>query len=121
MTDMNILVAGLSLKHKQLVGDSSEGLNNRSIYINREDTCKKLFEKTTAQGFVLMKAPPRSGKTGLLQLLGTAVQQQLGDDSGISEVIFLSAAGIPDDCSWEDWFESQSGRKWSQVIRTSGD
>ena len=36
------------------------------------------------------------------------------------EVLYLSVAGIPDGDTWEDWFEAQCSRKWTQVIRTSG-
>ena len=57
------------------MGDPSEGINSRRIHIDRRDTCVKLFRKVAERGFVLLKAPPRSGKTALLQLMGRMVNQ----------------------------------------------
>jgi len=57
------------------MGDPSEGINSRQIHIRRTETCMKLFSKAELRGFVLMKAPPRSGKTSMLQLMERMVKQ----------------------------------------------
>ncbi|KAG5183880.1 hypothetical protein JKP88DRAFT_315836 [Tribonema minus] len=50
-------------------GVPSEGISARRIITKREKTCNDLLELVMHQGYVLIKGPPQSGKTSLLQLL----------------------------------------------------
>eukprot|EP00195_Chlamydomonas_chlamydogama_P006519 CAMPEP_0202902720 /NCGR_PEP_ID=MMETSP1392-20130828/17017_1 /ASSEMBLY_ACC=CAM_ASM_000868 /TAXON_ID=225041 /ORGANISM="Chlamydomonas chlamydogama, Strain SAG 11-48b" /LENGTH=157 /DNA_ID=CAMNT_0049589527 /DNA_START=211 /DNA_END=684 /DNA_ORIENTATION=- len=60
-----------------LVGDVDEGINTRPTHISRASTIDKLLCKVSERGFVLLKGPPRSGKTSLLQLTARMVPQQV--------------------------------------------
>ena len=50
-------------------GSSREGLAGRGYTTRRTATCEKLYELVGERGYLLIKAPPQSGKTSILQLV----------------------------------------------------
>lgn len=50
-------------------GSGREGLGGRSFTTRRIHTCERLFQLVSARGYLLIQAPPQSGKTSTLQLL----------------------------------------------------
>lgn len=64
--------AAQALSRSKLKADRNEGILGRiqdNVCIKRHGTVKQLLHLVEEKGFVLLKAPPRSGKTSLLQLL----------------------------------------------------
>ena len=66
--------AGQELTRRPIAGSPYEGLNARraTYHTPRRETCYTILDLVAEQGVVLMKAPPHSGKTALLQLLEQA-------------------------------------------------
>ena len=52
-----------------LYGSGREGLAGRNFTTRRTHTCEKLFQLVAKQGYLVIQAPPQSGKTSTLQLL----------------------------------------------------
>ena len=50
-------------------GMGREGLFGRQYTTERNHTCEKLYQLVKHRGYLLIKAPPQSGKTSTLQLL----------------------------------------------------
>ena len=50
-------------------GSGREGLAGRSYTTRRIHTCERLYQLVDDRGYLLIKAPPQSGKTSTLQLL----------------------------------------------------
>ena len=50
-------------------GSGREGLAGRSYTTRRIHTCERLYQLVADRGYLLIKAPPQSGKTSTLQLL----------------------------------------------------
>ncbi|EIE18315.1 hypothetical protein COCSUDRAFT_68290 [Coccomyxa subellipsoidea C-169] len=50
-------------------GSGREGLHGRNYQTRRVATCEKLYQLVGDRGYLLIKAPPQSGKTSTLQLL----------------------------------------------------
>lgn len=50
-------------------GTGREGLSGRGYKTRRVATCEKLYQLVGDRGYLLIKAPPQSGKTSTLQLL----------------------------------------------------
>ena len=50
-------------------GSGREGLSGRGYTTRRVATCEKLYQLVGDRGYLLIKAPPQSGKTSIVQLL----------------------------------------------------
>ena len=50
-------------------GSGREGLAGRNFTTRRTQTCEKLFQLVAERGYLVIQAPPQSGKTSTLQLL----------------------------------------------------
>ena len=61
---------------KHLIGNRSEGVWGRRYMTKRAATCSKVIDLAEHHGVILIKAPPQSGKTSLLQLLKVALQER---------------------------------------------
>ena len=66
--------AGQNLTRSPIVGSPYEGLSARrsTYHTPRRETCSAILDLVVQQGVLLIKAPPHSGKTALLQLLQQA-------------------------------------------------
>ncbi|XP_002988790.2 uncharacterized protein LOC9661416 [Selaginella moellendorffii] len=69
-------------------GSQSEGLNARLYISERKDLLEKLESLVRKERAVVVRAPPQSGKTSLLQLLKARTESKFGD------VFYISLAGI---------------------------
>jgi len=94
-----------------------DNINTRPTQISRAGTIDKLLCKVSRRGFVLLKGPPRSGKTSLLQLTARMVPQQV---PMYSKVVYINLLGVTVNASWEVWFEEQTGVSWDSLARRSG-
>lgn len=64
-----------ALGRSALIPDDAEGILGRRIINDRSATCDVLAVRLAAFGFQILRGPPRSGKTSLLQLLIQMVQK----------------------------------------------
>lgn len=51
-------------------GSGHEGLRGRTYGTERTQTVEALWQLVRDRGYIILRAPPESGKTSLLQLLG---------------------------------------------------
>eukprot|EP00197_Chlamydomonas_leiostraca_P005347 CAMPEP_0202861592 /NCGR_PEP_ID=MMETSP1391-20130828/2940_1 /ASSEMBLY_ACC=CAM_ASM_000867 /TAXON_ID=1034604 /ORGANISM="Chlamydomonas leiostraca, Strain SAG 11-49" /LENGTH=633 /DNA_ID=CAMNT_0049541007 /DNA_START=188 /DNA_END=2089 /DNA_ORIENTATION=+ len=79
-----------NIPQREHKGISSEGLNARAFYTARADTVRNALVMVQGNGAVLIKAPPQSGKTSLLQLLKVAANQS----DVFRSATFVSIAGV---------------------------
>lgn len=65
---LDCLATGARL-YSQQFGHPSEGINGRkTTYMTRRTSlCQAIYNLLDARGYVLIKAPPQSGKTAILQ------------------------------------------------------
>ncbi|KAG5183716.1 hypothetical protein JKP88DRAFT_262945 [Tribonema minus] len=70
------LVPSLDVGIDEYFGLGREGVKGRAYITKRELTCQKLLRQLKKVGFMMVKAPPESGKTSLLQLFGRYLTQE---------------------------------------------
>lgn len=57
-------------------GSGHEGLRGRAYTTLRSQTVRALWQLVRHRGYIILRAPPESGKTSLLQLLGAHAATQ---------------------------------------------
>lgn len=72
--------------YSQRFGHPNEGINGRmSTYMTQRTTlCDAVYNLLNTHGFVLIKAPPQSGKTALLQLYANYIAKRGGESAYIN-------------------------------------
>ncbi|KAG5184448.1 hypothetical protein JKP88DRAFT_255470 [Tribonema minus] len=68
LTDIKLQGCGHSAVLDDFPGTGREGVMGRNYISNRQATCEKLEALMNKKGFLIVTAPPDSGKTSLLQL-----------------------------------------------------
>ncbi|KAG0563070.1 hypothetical protein M758_8G001700 [Ceratodon purpureus] len=93
-------------KPQKLIGTSVEGMNARvhMYYTMREQTAEAICRLVDARGAVLIRAPPGSGKTSLLQLVGRVVTPDMFKD-----VYYISLADLGEKTFEELWNKTHPG------------
>jgi len=123
------------------VGDPSEGINARPRHSHRAMTCDNLLKLIDKFGFMVLRGPPRSGKTSLLQLIRRRVVEvrkqcelfssclclpqhclklQAIQTPFSRNVTFVNCAGVTTGSSWSDLFKHRTGLDWVKVSSISG-
>jgi hypothetical protein len=96
-----LAIAVFSAVGYELVGAQHEGLKSQpaQLTIPRYGTCNIIISRCSSFGFQLLKGPPRSGKTSLLQLLDKMVNavslQQAEVQARVPKTQVLSPSAIP--------------------------
>jgi hypothetical protein len=75
--------------------------------------CERLWVQVNKHGFVIIKAPPQSGKTSLLQLFQQYVTVQLR----ISSVFFFNPARASRPFDFNNEFEAQCGVSLDNILK----
>lgn len=99
-----LAITVFSAKGYELVGALHEGLKSQPVHLTipRHGTCNIIISRSSSFGFQLLKGPPRSGKTSLLQLLEKMVnavssQQAKVIPKGASSTVFRPLAVLCSD------------------------
>ena len=71
----------------------------------RTETCRQVLSKLQEKGLVMMRAPPRSGKTSLCQLVAFMAKAS----NMFQRVFYLSCVAVDDDASFQILFCSMCG------------
>ena len=71
-----------------ILGDISGGLNGRLFRAQRHSMARELLKMVKASGAVLIRGPPQSGKTSLMEL----VQEEAGKATEWQHIIRISMA-----------------------------
>jgi hypothetical protein len=95
-------------------GSPLEGIHGRPITISREAMCERLWAQTNKVGFVIIKAPPQSGKTSLLQLFKQYVENLPQD----IKVYFFNPARASRPFEFDIEFDKQCGIHLSEVLQS---
>lgn len=90
-----LLRAELRYRPKKLVGHAEEGINARrdSYCSMRVHTALKLCELVDERGAILIRAPPGSGKTSLLQLVAQMITPEIFENVYYISLAELSGCG----------------------------
>ena len=62
----------------------------------RTETCRQVLSKLQEKGLVMMRAPPRTGKTSLCQLVAFMAKAS----NMFQQVLYLSCAAVDHDVSF---------------------
>eukprot|EP00727_Mastigamoeba_balamuthi_P005891 m51a1_g1921 hypothetical protein (363) ;mRNA; f:855518-856786 len=92
---------------------STDGINWSSYLTRRRETCDELLELIRHGGAILVRAPPMSGKTSLLQLFVEHLCKTLSHDALIVHTDLLSlpaTAGTNDDAVMRRIEQASDGR-----------
>ena len=90
------------------LGDRDEGVVSRmasGYFTNRTETCRQVLSMLQEKGLVMMRAPPRSGKTSLCQLVAIMAKRS----NMFQQVFYLSCAAVNDDVSFQTQFRTMCG------------
>ena len=74
-------------------------------FTRRTETCRQVLSKLQEKGLVMMRAPPRSGKTSLCQLVAFMAKAS----NMFQQVFYLSCAAVDHDVSFQILFRSMCG------------
>lgn len=99
-----------------LPGKAGEGLKGRAggIYSWREETAVSICRFVAGKGAVLLRAPPGSGKTALLQSIERVARRPPGRLGGFRETFYVSYAALApkEDNNPSTWTEEDVWRKY---------
>lgn len=97
-----------------MVGTQVENLAPRregKFITLRHETCMNLLKMAFEQRLVLVKGPPRSGKTSLLQLTADLAMHV----EGVRRVFVFSAAAVSEAYTFETAWYKETGVDWTSA------
>ncbi len=98
------------------LGDRDEGVVSRmaaGYFTRRTETCRQVLSMLQEKGLVMMRAPPRSGKTSLCQLVALTAKAS----SIFQQVFYFSCAAVNNDASFSNHFHSKCGVKFDEAAQ----
>lgn len=93
-------------------GSGREGLSGRDYQTKRIDTCRRLYQLVGNHGYLLIKAPPQSGKTSTLQLLFEWAKSEHPN----LEVVYINLAYEGSGFQLNDVFRARLGDTLDKII-----
>lgn len=74
-------------------------------FTHRTETCGQVLSMLQEKGLVMTRAPPRSGKTSLCQLVAIMANRS----NMFQQVFYFSCAAVNDDISFQTQFRTMCG------------
>ena len=94
-------------------GSGREGLSGRAFKTKRVATCEELYQLVGDRGYLLIKAPPQSGKTSILQLL---MEWASKEHPGL-RVVYINLADYMTGFQLNNVLQAQLGGTLGDVIK----
>ena len=98
------------------LGDRDEGVMSRvsaGYFSERKDICQQVLSMLQEEGLVMMRAPPRSGKTSLCQLVVLMARES----SVFQQVFYVTCAAVNNDTSFSHQFHSMCGVTFEEAAQ----
>lgn len=98
------------------LGGRGEGVVSRmetGYFTRRAETCSQVLDMLQEKGLVMMRAPPRSGKTSLCQLVTMTARQS----SMFQQAYYFSCAAVNNDESFQIQFRSMCGVTFDEAAQ----
>ena len=98
------------------LGDRDEGVVRRmatGYFTSRTETCRQVLSMLHKKGLVMMRAPPRSGKTSLCQLVAIMARAS----SMVQQVHHFSCAAVNNEKSFQVQFHSRCGVTFDEAAQ----
>jgi len=98
------------------LGGRGEGVVSRmatGYFTRRTETCRQVLSMLQEKGLLMMRAPPRSGKTSLCQLVAIMARAS----SMFQQVHYFSCAAVNNDESFQIQFRSMCGITFDEAAQ----
>ncbi len=82
-------------------------------FTRRTETCRQVLSMLQEKGLVMMRAPPRSGKTSLCQLVAFMAKAS----NMFQQVFYLSCAAVDHDVSFSNQFHRKCGVTFDEAAQ----